>query len=176
VEKQGRRIGLKQLGGVTADRHQGIGDQQSTAGPVQAAEFLEAAQAEVKRPKREPHQLIVMGEALLAEHTGAAGREAQPGGRQGEGETPLPRCDPHLRLGEGPGHGRHRQLVLKARGGGQHDRSHGAMLLLEITQSTQHLPGRGYRGVEQEAVAQTRHRHSDRHGHIEDALQLLKAP
>ena len=176
MEEQRRRIGLKQLGGFTADCHQGIGDQQGTTGPVQAAEFLKAAQTEVERPERKPRQLIVMGKALLAKHTGAAGREAQPGGRQGKRKTPLPRCDPHLRRGEGPGHGRHRQLVLKARGGGQHDRSHGAMLLLEIAQGPQHLPGRSDRGVKQEAVAQARHRHADRHGHIENALQLLKAP
>ena len=114
VEEQGGGVGAKQLRRLGADRHQGVGDQQAATGPVQAGHLHEGSQAQIQGAQGDPGQFVAVGQALLKQHPGAAGREAKPAKGQGQGKTPLPGRHPHLGLGEGPGHGRHRQFVFQA--------------------------------------------------------------
>ena len=176
MEEQGGGIGLKQLGRLGANRHQGIGHQQAAAGLVEATHVLEAAQAQVHRPQRIPEQLVPVGQAVLEQGVGAAGRKTQPSQGQAQGEAPLAWAHPHLGPREGPGQGRQGQLVLQPRTGGQHNRCNGPMGGLQLAQLGQQLPGGGHGSVEQQALAQPQHGHADRHGHVEDPLELLKTP
>ena len=117
-----------------------------------------------------------MGKPLLKQHPGALGREPQPSQRQRQGEAPLPWCHPHLSSGERPCHRRHRQLVLEARAGGQHDRANGPVAVLQLGKSCPHLSSGWHGGIEQQTTPHTHHRHPDRHCHVKHPLELLETP
>ena len=176
MEQQGCGISVKHGGWFGADGHQGIGEQQAARGPVQTGHLHEGAEAEIEGAQAAPVEFIAMGQSLLKQNPSAAGWESQPTRGQREREAPLAGSHPHRGIGEGPSQGWGGQLVLQARGGGQHDRHHGAMVALQLPESRQQLRGDWQRGVEQQALAQAQHRHPDRHRHVEDPLQLLKGP
>ena len=176
MEQQRCRIGIEQGRRLRGDGHQGIGEQQGTGGPVKAGVFQKGAQAQIQWSQGQPAQLVSVGQSIHLQHLGAAGRKAQQTGRQGQGEAPLVGRDPDLGLGEGPGHGRHRQLVLQARGGREHDRTHGPMQGLQPLQLGPHVPGHRHRGVEHQPLGHLEHGHADRYRHVPDPLQLLETP
>ena len=176
VEEQGGGIEIKQGRRLAGDCHQGIGEQQAAAGAIKAGELQKATQPQVQRTEGKPVERLRVGQAVLLQNLGAGAGKAQPGIGQLQRKTPLARRHPELCGGKRPGQGRCRQLVLQARGGGQHDRVHGAVLLLQVAQGGTH-GGRGRHGaVQQQTVSHLEHGHPDRYGHVPHPDQLLKRP
>jgi hypothetical protein len=176
VKQQGCGIGREHLWGLAVDRDQGIGDQQGAAGLMEAGELVKPTKPQIDRSECLPTELFGMGVTLLPQHMRSRSGETQPCRWQLQRKAPLSRRDPELRLRKGPRHRRHRQLVFQAGSGGQHDGADGTVERFKVAQVAQQLSSGCHGGVQHQPGPHTDHRHADRHGHVEDPLQLLKAP
>ena len=143
---------------------------------MEAGHLLKATDTKIEGSQRQPLTNLAMGHTIVEQDSRSTLRDAEPGGGKGDGKTPLTRAQPDFRIWKGPGQGRQRQLVLEPGGGGQNDRAHRPMLLLEFGNRLAQLTGRRQGIHQHQATGHLGDSEANRNRHVIDPLQLLKAP